>query len=370
MAGVLANLFGTRSLEGDAAQSSESDDRGLGLDSSTSNDLESPLERLFKAVSEEQSPENSNGVETADALATTLHEEAPRSKTEILGVGEVSIEALHPNRLQPRRKVEDDAIEDLARSIAAKGILQPILVRSHPEILGEFEIVAGELRWLAAELAQLETVPVVIRELTDTEALECALIENLQRQDLRPLELAEAYSSLIEQCNHTQESLAAAIGKSRSHVSNTLRLLNLPSSVRELLEGGELTAGHARALLSAGRPEELAREVVARTLTVRDTEDLVRNAPTDSAPAKKIGKSPLKGADIDPLLTAMFGQKVTIKRRGKSGTLSIHFDSEVQLDRTVEQLKSFYLGMDESVPAKGTGPKTESASNEKLKAAL
>jgi ParB family chromosome partitioning protein len=172
---------------------------------------------------------------------------------------DVPIEQIHPNANQPRRHFTEDALEELSESIRSNGVLQPILVRDHGERPGEYEIVAGERRWRAAQRAQLHQVPVVIREIDDGQALELALVENLQREDLTALEEADAYHHLMETFDYTQEALAKDLGKSRSHIANTLRLRALPDAVKALLEEGELSAGHARALLSADEPETLAR---------------------------------------------------------------------------------------------------------------
>ncbi len=189
----------------------------------------------------------------------------------------IGIDQLRPGRFQPRRRMSEAELDELTQSIAAKGILQPLLVRRIADDPAAFEIVAGERRWRAAQRAGLHEVPVLVRELADGEALEVALVENLQRQDLSPLEEAEGFRRLMEDFGHTQEALAKVVGKSRSHVANCLRLLSLPEPVKALIETGELTAGHARALVTAADPAALAAEVVARGLTVRATEDLARD---------------------------------------------------------------------------------------------
>jgi len=257
----------------------------------------------------------------------------------------VPIEHLHPNQFQPRQFFDAEAMETLAASVAASGILQPILVRRHGDKPSEFEIVAGERRWRAAQMAKLHEVPVVIRELSDAQALEFALVENVQRQDLSPIEEAEGYFRLIEGFKHTQEALAKAIGKSRSHIANTLRLLNLPDQVQDMVAEGRLSAGHARALLGAEDPVALAKTVLAKDLNVRQTENLVQAArekpPTTGRPAKPKPPSRVKDADTLALerdLTALLGLKVTIEFEGKGGSLTIQYQTLEQLDDVLHRL--------------------------------
>ena len=186
------------------------------------------------------------------------------------------IELLHASPNNPRKYFSDSELDDLARSIREKGLLQPLVVRLRSD--GEYEIVAGERRWRAAQKAGVHAIPVLIRELSDGEALEIALIENIQRSDLNPLEEARAYNLLLEQFNYTQQQLAESVGKSRSHIANTLRLLNLPDSVRKQIEAGQLTAGHARTLVATDSPAELAEQIIQLGLSVREAETLTREA--------------------------------------------------------------------------------------------
>ena len=197
----------------------------------------------------------------------------------------VPVEFIQPSRLQPRRNFDDDEMAALTKSIKEKGVLQPVLVRRNPENPTYYELIAGERRWRAAQAAQLHELPVVVKDLSDQEALEIALVENIQRMDLTPLEEAEGYRRLMEEFSHTQEKLAETVGRSRSQVANMLRLLNLPDAVKELLDSGDLTAGHGRALLNAKDPVALAREVVAKGLNVRQTEALTK-AKADSPKAR------------------------------------------------------------------------------------
>ena len=245
----------------------------------------------------------------------------------------VPIDLLRPGRIQPRRHMDKGLIRQLSHSIAEKGVLQPLLVRRHPEEAGAFEIVAGERRWRAAQMARLHEIPVLVKELTDSEALEIALVENLQREDLSALEEAEAYERLMEEFSHTQEVLSKAVGKSRSHVANMLRLLGLPGPVKEMMDRGELTAGHARALLRSPDPLGLARKVVKRGLNVRQAEKLARG----SKPRRKAAKD-ADTAAIERDLATLLGLKVEINHRGEGGTIKFHYTSLEQLDDVLHRL--------------------------------
>ncbi|KAA0597634.1 ParB family chromosome partitioning protein [Azospirillum lipoferum] len=259
---------------------------------------------------------------------------------------QVPIEFVHPGKYQPRRKFDEEAIQGLVESIRDKGILQPLLVRRDGEDANSYELIAGERRWRAAQIAGLHEVPVVIRDLSDREALEIALIENIQRQDLTPLEEAEGYRRLMEEFEHTQEDLARAVGKSRSHVANMMRLLALPEPVKSMVQDGALTAGHARALLTAPDPAAVAREVVTRGLNVRQTEDLMRG---DQPKAKK-GKAANGGSGAAPVMkdvdlinleeeiSARIGLKVAINPQGQRGTITIHYQTLDQLDDVLHRL--------------------------------
>jgi ParB family transcriptional regulator, chromosome partitioning protein len=244
------------------------------------------------------------------------------------GARTVPIEFLRPSALQPRRRFAEDELAALTESIRAKGVMQPLLVRRAPEGRDQYEIVAGERRWRAAQLAGCHELPVVIYALSDREALELALLENVQRQDLTPLEEAEGYRRLIDEFGHTQEELARALGKSRSHVANLIRLLGLAAPVRAMLESGQLSAGHARALLG---------QVVARGLNVRQTEALVRN----ERPTAKLRSPQPRDADAMALerdLAARLGLPVRLQTRGHGGTLSISYRSLEQLDGLIKRL--------------------------------
>lgn len=258
----------------------------------------------------------------------------------------VPIQMVHPGPIQPRHHFDDEQLKALADSIRQNGILQPLVVRRHPSMPNAFEIVAGERRWRAAQLAQLHEVPIIIKELSDSEALELALVENVQRQDLSPLEEAEGYRRLIDEFQNTQEDLARRVGKSRSHIANSLRLLNLPEPVKKLVESGELSAGHARALLGAADPVALAEEVRAKGLNVRQTEQLVHAkkqrseapAPAGRAAAKTVTENDPDTAALERDLSSLLGLRVTIKILGQGGALTIHYGTLEQLDDVLHRL--------------------------------
>jgi ParB family chromosome partitioning protein len=255
----------------------------------------------------------------------------------------VPVEFLHPGRYQPRRTFNPQELEALAQSVLENGILQPILVRPHPDRAGEFEIVAGERRWRAAQMAQLHDVPIIERSLGDRDVLEIAIIENVQRQDLTVLEEAEGYRRLMAEFNYTHDKLAARIGKSRPAITNLLRLLDLPGQVRSMLSDGRLTAGHARALLGAADPVSLAEEVVAKGLSVRQTETLAQEQkPKRPGGAPKKTRAPAeKDADTKALerdISLKLGLKAEIDFNGKSGRVVLHYKSLDQLDGLIEKL--------------------------------
>lgn len=255
----------------------------------------------------------------------------------------VAITKLVPGKYQPRHTFEEEAIEGLAASIKEKGILQPILVRPHPNHGGEFEIIAGERRWQAAQRAQLHEVPVIIKEMDDRDAAEIALVENLQRQDLSPLEEAEGYNRLMKEFSHTQEALSKALGKSRSHVANMMRLLALPDDVKSFLEDGLLSSGHARALLNCDSPSEVAKQVIKKGLNVRQTESLVKTAGVQSRPkAKKEKDADTVALERD--MTGLLGVKVDINQATKGGTLVLHYATLEQLDDLLHRLSHGHHG--------------------------
>ena len=260
-----------------------------------------------------------------------------------LPVGEI-----HPGQYQPRRKFDEAELDALSESVRAKGVLQPILVRPHPDKAGEFELVAGERRWLAAQRARLHEIPAIIRDLSDKDTLEIGLVENVQRQDLSALEEAEGYRRLVDEFSHTQETLASIVGKSRSHIANTLRLLNLPDEIKVHLAERRLSAGHARALLGAKDPVALARKIVDRGLSVRQTEKLATNEG-GKPPRPRTTKATTTDADADAEkdtdtlalereLSEATGLKVSINHRGESGQMVLHYKELEQLDDLVSRL--------------------------------
>jgi ParB family chromosome partitioning protein len=275
-------------------------------------------------------------------LAALLGED----KDAAAGAGErpvqtIALDRIHAGRFQPRRRFPDDELEALAGSIREKGVLQPILLRPHPDIAHGYEIVAGERRWRAAQRAGVHEIPALVRDLSDRDALEVALVENIQREDLSPLEEAAGYKRLLVEFEHTQEQLAKVVGRSRSHLANMMRLLDLPGPVKEMLDDGRLSAGHGRALLVATSPVKAARMVVARGLNVRQTERLV-NDPTIERRRRRHGPADGgKTADILALeqeLSIRLGLRVSIDDRGGKGEITVHYSSIEQFDDLLERL--------------------------------
>jgi ParB family chromosome partitioning protein len=247
----------------------------------------------------------------------------------------VPVEKVFPNPDQPRRDFSVEGLQDLAASIRSQGIIQPLIVRERGE--GEYQIVAGERRWRAAQMAQLHEIPVLVRALTDEEVLEVAIVENIQRADLNAIEEALAYRQLMDRFGHTQEKMAEALAKSRSHIANALRLLQLPQDVQAYVREGKLTPGHARALITTPNPSELARQIIARGLTVRQAEELARAATRRVPDAPRPERRPRKDADTQALemdLSANLGMSVTIHHEpgGNAGTITIRYNSLEDLD--------------------------------------
>ena len=253
------------------------------------------------------------------------------------GPREIEIGRIRPNPHQPRTHFDETAIDELADSIAERGVLQPILLRASGD---GFEIVAGERRWRAAQRAGLHAIPAIVREIDDSVTAELALIENIQREDLNAVEEAEGYRQLVNRYGHTQEAVAKIVHKSRSHVANLLRLLDLPEFVRQSLMRGDINMGHARAIAAAPDPEALTREVVAKGLSVRQAEARARRA--------KRGPSELvldKSRAVDPDLAAlerqlgdMLGVRVQVAHKGQGGQVSLHYSSLDQLDMICQRL--------------------------------
>lgn len=254
----------------------------------------------------------------------------------------VPIELLHPNLTQPRQHYDEEALEALTQSIAEQGVLQPLIVRPHPERAGEFQIVAGERRWRAAQRAQLAELPVVVRAIDDRQMLELSIVENVQREDLTALEEAEAYQRLTAEFGYSQDQIAKAVGKSRSHIANMQRLLALPPPVKALITEGKLSAGHGRALLAAPNPTQLARESVERGWSVREVER--RSQQAAKKPPGKARPRRASGKDADTMklehdLTLALGLKVSISHHGPGGVLELRYASLEQLDDIVARLR-------------------------------
>jgi ParB family transcriptional regulator, chromosome partitioning protein len=260
------------------------------------------------------------------------------------GQRKLPIGALRPNARNPRRIFSDTELDELAASLRERGIIQPIVARAVGGAADAFEIIAGERRWRAAQRAGLHEVPVVVVEATDDEALQLAIIENVQRTDLNPLEEAEGYRSLIRDFSHSQDDVARMVGKSRSHVANTLRLQTLPGPVKEHIHSGRLSAGHARALIGHHDAERLADEIVARGLNVRQVEDMARETGEKSGKQKN-AKSHARAAKnantlaLEKRLSDALGLAVIIEHRERGGSLTIRYRSLDQLDDVIRRLE-------------------------------
>jgi len=266
------------------------------------------------------------------SLASLIGEGEGADFGEVEGQRIVALDSLRAGRLNPRRNFSEEQIEELATSIRERGLVQPLVVRPVHGERDAYEIVAGERRWRAAQRANLHEVPVVVRSLSDQEAIEIAIIENVQREDLNPVEEAEGYRVLMHGHGYTQEDLSRVIGKSRSHLANTLRLLKLPESVLALLQSGDLSAGHARPLVGRDDAEALAARIVNEGLTVRQVEALVQDKPAKPAKVRKAGKSPDTRAAEAELKEAL-GLEVDIRSgRGERGELRIRYASLEQLE--------------------------------------
>lgn len=279
------------------------------------------------------------------ALMADVNIPAPsgEASTAVKTEHKLPIERIEPNPDQPRRFFNEEALQDLAKSIAEKGVIQPLIVRRSPRNPDAYEIVAGERRWRASQIAQLHEVPVIIRELDDTEVLEVAIIENIQRSDLNPVEEAIGYRQLMDRFGHTQEKVAKALSKSRSYIANLLRLLQLPEDVQELLRNGDLSAGHARALITAPNASELAKKVVSDGLSVRQTEKLAK-AVVNSGKTSRTTRTE-KDADtraIEGDLSAALGMKTVIDHAAgkENGRVSIKYSSLEELDELCRILSS------------------------------
>lgn len=307
---------------------------------STEAPVKPSLAKKEEAKTEAASAQKNDATNTADSAAT--------------GAGQVlsvPVEGLHPGMFQPRRHFERAALEELAESIRSNGVMQPIVVRQSQEKSGAYEIIAGERRWRASQLAELNYVPVIVQDLADKQVLEQALIENIQRQDLTAMEEAEGYQRLMKEFSHTQEQLAKSVGKSRSHVANLLRMLQLPDAVKSMVNSGVLSMGHGRALLALESDEQMseaAQAVEKKGLNVRQTEALCKKmlrgendnvAPkAPRAPSVSGGVKDSEILELEGHLSDIMGMRVTIDDKGNKGTIHLHYESLAQLDDILQRL--------------------------------
>ena len=250
----------------------------------------------------------------------------------------IPISKLRANPLQPRRLFNKESINELAASIKSKGLVQPILVRPSEKNPGDYEIIAGERRWRAAQIAQLHEMPAVIKNLNDVESLEIAIIENVQRSDLTVIEEATGYKKLIESYGHTQEELSEIVGKSRSHVANIMRLLTLPQSIQDMITEGKISAGHARAIMNSAFPEKLAEKIVNENLSVREAESIVKQGKNQ---IKKVRLKDPDTVDLENSISQKIGLNVEINHKGnKGGHIKIEYKNLDQLELVTNKLKN------------------------------
>ena len=278
-----------------------------------------------------------------EGVGLAAPDEAPPGETPAASVSEFAVSDIRPNPAQPRRTFSEAELEELAASIQQRGVLQPILLRPDPDAPNQYQIVAGERRWRAAQRAGLKTIPAVVRDMDELQLLEVGIIENVQREDLNPIEEAEAYGALIKRFGRTQENLAESVGKSRAHIANTMRLLNLGETSREHLRQGRISAGHARAALGAPDPDPVVDMAVAKRMSVREVEALVKRLKDSNAldaVAKKVSQSE-KDVDTEALesdLARVLGLKVDIRQGTKGGELRIKYGDLEQLDELCRRL--------------------------------
>ena len=250
----------------------------------------------------------------------------------------IPIANLKPSPSQPRRLFNKNSINELADSIKAKGLVQPLVVRPSPSDANSYEIIAGERRWRAAQIAQLHEVPVVIRNFNDTEALEVAIIENVQRSDLSSIEEAAGYKRLIENHGHTQEDLSGIVGKSRSHIANIIRLLSLPQSIQDMITEGKISSGHARAIMNSAFPEQLAEKIINENLSVRDAENLAKDKKVI---IKKLKLKDPDTIDLENKISEKLGLTININHKGKKGgSIKIDYKTLDQLEMITQKLKN------------------------------
>ena len=279
-----------------------------------------------------------------EAARPMASESAPDQGASRGGVREIDLARIKPNPNQPRMHFDEEALDELAESIRQRGVLQPILLRPDGE---DYLIIAGERRWRAAQRARIHSIPAIVREIDDSTTAELALIENIQRQDLNPLEEAEGYRQLMQSHGHTQDDVGRIVHKSRSHVANLLRLLDLPEFVRESLLKGDISMGHARAVATSEDPEDLTREIIAKGLSVRQAEARARRERSRPGPGADIGRASARNAaktfdaDLDALerqLGDILGLKVQVTHKGQGGSVSLHYSSLDQLDMICQRL--------------------------------
>ena len=249
----------------------------------------------------------------------------------------IALSKLKPSSIQPRRLFDKNSINELAESIKSRGLVQPILVRPAKDNSDEFEIIAGERRWRAAQIAQLHELPAIVKNLDDSEALEMAIIENVQRADLSPIEEATGYKKLMELYNHTQEALAPIVGKSRSHIANIIRLLHLPASIQDMITEGVISAGHARAIMNSAFPDQLAKKIIDENLSVRQAEKLAKSSKNK---IQKIKLKPTDTIDLEQKISEILGLDVIISDNGKrGGNIKIKYKTLDQLELVINKLK-------------------------------
>ena len=272
---------------------------------------------------------------------SSLMGDTETTQTKNTNVGQetkIPIANLKPSPSQPRRLFNKNSINELADSIKAKGLVQPLVVRPSPSDANNYEIIAGERRWRAAQIAQLHDVPVVIRNFNDTEALEIAIIENVQRSDLSPIEEAAGYKRLIENHGHTQEDLSGIVGKSRSHIANIIRLLSLPQSIQDMITEGKISSGHARAIMNSAFPEQLAEKIVNENLSVRDAENLAKDK---KGIVKKLKLKDPDTIDLENKISEKLGLAININHKGKKGgSIKIDYKTLDQLEMITQKLKN------------------------------
>ena len=265
-------------------------------------------------------------------------ETAQTKNTNIGQETKIPIANLKPSPSQPRRLFNKNSINELADSIKSKGLVQPLVVRPSPSDSNSYEIIAGERRWRAAQIAQLHEVPAVIRNFNDTEALEIAIIENVQRSDLSPIEEAAGYKRLIENHGHTQEDLSGIVGKSRSHIANIIRLLSLPQSIQDMITEGKISSGHARAIMNSAFPEQLAEKIINENLSVRDAENLAKDK---KGIIKKLKLKDPDTIDLENKISEKLGLTININHKGKKGgSIKIDYKTLDQLEMITQKLKN------------------------------